>query len=536
MTRVTHSHHVTSLPAPETSHQRNPGSGRYEYLNKNYLASGNGRWSASALAVLALCAASTTSLMAQSGPNPLGYWHGTSGAVITSPDAIVAAIDSKEVNRQYLNDGTLVRDEQLSCKVRRTGPYYVLIAGISQATDGFSALQEAGNLYRDGYSLDDFAGRLMDALPARLASIVDAVRAADRAAFDQSFRDQDVLQMSLLGAEQGRPRVVMISFHASESPAGQVTMTSRSNACPGDCKASRNIYFLGLHQESEAFVRQHPEILNAASADRALQLIDMEYASHPDLVGGPATVVRVSPTGAAMEQVGACTDGLGLPRLESELDYTIAAVENITVQEDIAQYSRHGDILRSGALHASVRVNRGEEEYAWSGQNADQPSLPQPFCGGELATMMRVTRQVLAKGQLSLSAGALASGEPAIVMSFHSSEADRHWQLVIGSRTYPLAFDGRAWFSEATGKLVRIHWEATSLHLPSSAAIARIEWDETFAVNDIAGRPYLTPGSALYRVTYSQRADRTDWTETRFSDFRRYGSTANISFEQAAIR
>jgi hypothetical protein len=120
-------------------------------------------------------------------------------------------------------------------------------------------------------------------------------------------------------------------------------------------------------------------------------------------------------------------------------------------------------------------------------------------------------------------------------MAFHATEADRYWQLIIGSNTYPLAFDGTAWFSATTGMLERIRWEAANLRLPADSGITRIEWDETFAESDIAGRRFLTPDSALYRVTYAAKIQRTDWTETHFFDFQRYGSTQSVQFDEASI-
>ena len=45
-----------------------------------------------------------------------GYAHGTSETVITSSDEIVAAIDSKEVDREYLSDGTSVVENRAACR------------------------------------------------------------------------------------------------------------------------------------------------------------------------------------------------------------------------------------------------------------------------------------------------------------------------------------------------------------------------------------------------------------------------------------
>jgi hypothetical protein len=461
-----------------------------------------------------------------------GYGHGTAEAVITSSDAIVAAIDSKEVNREYLSDGTSVTQDRIACKVRQIGPYYVLIAGISRATDGFDALLEAKRWYRSDDSLDSFAERLAIALPKRLSPVMDTLRAASGVAFDESFRNQDVLQLTLLGAERNKPRVVMVTLHASQSGVGLVSIAARFSSCPGSCTDPHTVYLSGVHDEADRFLRNNPDEAREASTKNALRLIGLEYASHPDVVGGLASVVRVSSGGVVLEQAGACADDAGLPRLQDELDLAIAAVADVVVDEDVTQYSQRGQKLHSNAIHGKVRVIGGNEEYAWVGHDYQAGRPPEPWCGGELATMMRITRLELRRPQGALSSETLAPRETELVVAFHATAAERYWQLMVGSRTYPLAFDGRAWFSQATGKLTRIRWEATDLTLPAGAGITKIEWDETFSPIDIAGHSVLTPTAAIYRVSYSRNVDRSDWTETRFVDFRRFGATESVQFVQ----
>ena len=431
--------------------------------------------------------------------------HGTAAAILASRDAIVAAIDSKEVSRQFLSDGTRIHGERIACKARPAGPFYVLIAGVMRVTDGFDALQFASGIYREGDTLSEFAARLESDIPSRLAAALRSL--------PDAFADQEVLQIGLLGAEAGNPQAVIVTFEAD----GTAIHAHRHSG-------SEAVHLLGVHEESDRFLVAHPEAATDVTPARALQLIGLEYASQPDLVGGPATVLRVTAGGVELEEPGACVPDNPAPQLTAKLDDTIAAVENVVVNEDISQYSKRRGRLRSTAVHTTVRVLGGVEDYGWDGP------LPEPWCGGELSTMLRVTRNAIAAGRADFS-----TADNSLLMTFHATEPDRAWQLVIGGRTYPLAFDGTAWFSAATGKLERIRWEAANLRLPAESGITRIEWDERFAENDIAGRPLLTPDSALYRVTYAAKIQRTDWTETRFSDFRRYGSTQSVQFDEAAI-
>ncbi len=439
--------------------------------------------------------------------------HGTAVAILTSRDAVVAAIDSKEVSREFLSDGTRLQGERIACKAHPAGPFYLLIAGVTRVTDGFNAPQLASGVYREGDTLSEFAARLESDIPPRLEAAL-----ASLTEFDRSFVGKEVLQIGLLGTQDGNPRALIVAFEASQSEEGQIVIRARFRS------GAEAVHLLGVHEESDRFLIAHPQAAADVTAARALQLIGLEYASQPDLVGGPTTVLRVTGAGVEMEEPGACIPDNLAPRLTENLDDAISAVENVVVSEDISQYSKRRSRLRATAVHATVRVLSGVEDYGWNGR------LPEPWCGGELSTMLRVTRNAIAAGRAEFS-----NSDNSFVMTFHSSESDRAWQLVIGGRTYPLAFDGAAWFSAATGKLERIRWEAVNLRLPAESGIARIEWDESFGANDIAGQSFLTPESALYRVTYAAKIQRTDWTETHFSDFRRYGSTQSVQFDEAAI-
>lgn len=464
----------------------------------------------------------------------MGYGHGTAGAILTSPGVVVAAIDSKEVDREFLSDGTTVTETRLSCKARRAGPFIVLVAGISRASDGFNALQVAAGLYRGGDSLDDFAARLAAAIPERLTPIVSKLREADRAGFDRTFAHEDVLQLSVLGADGDTPRAVVVSFPVRLFSGGAVSVEGHRTGCPGDCRDRNTVYLMGVREAEEDYLYAHPEMAGDISAETALALIHLEYESQPAVAGGPETVIRVTGSGAAMEQGGVCPADSGVSGLEDSLDATIHAVENVVVHEDVAQYSQKGSSRKATGLAAEVRVVEGNEEYTWSGVARNR--LPQPWCGGELATMLRATLLAVERGEGSVTAATGGENDAAVEYSFHANGEDQYWQLMVGGATYPLAFEGRVWFSRTTGEVERIRWTSTALRLPASTGITQVEWDETFSGTEIAGVQMVTPRTAMYRVRYAESTQRTDWTETRFSEFRRYGSTATVQFAEAGIR
>lgn len=281
----------------------------YSYLTHNLRFAGAPprRWPWCVAIMAALCAIAASPLTERKRTSgDVGYSHGTSGAIITSPKTIVAAIDSKEVSRVFRGDGTSVSRDEFQCKATPLGPFYALVAGISRSSDGFDALRFAANLYRAGDTLDEVATRLASRLPERLATILNAVRSVNGAEFDRSFRDQDVLQMSLLGPDRARPRAVIVVFRASLSASGGVGIEARQSSCPGDCRNPETTYMLGIHDGAWSYPNGPGATTEDAGTPRAVQLIQVQYARHPEFVGGPPTVIRVTGAGATLDQAGVC--------------------------------------------------------------------------------------------------------------------------------------------------------------------------------------------------------------------------------------
>lgn len=234
------------------------------------------------------------------------FAHGTAVVVLRSPKALYAAVDSKEIDENYRN-GQLSVAEKLACKIRKVGPYYSIVAGIMRGTNGFDALQEAADAYKPGDDLEAVGESLRQSVPKTLAPMLTALLEQDPDGFQKNYGRYGALHLTLIGNEQKAPKVVVVEFRALTSAEGKVSVATRTMSCPGDCVAPNAGYFLGAHEAVEASVHDNPSVLIKPSELEVQRLIDLEYASRPDIVGGPVTMVKVSPSGSVVLHNGACT-------------------------------------------------------------------------------------------------------------------------------------------------------------------------------------------------------------------------------------
>ena len=235
-----------------------------------------------------------------------GVGYGTSIVVLRSPDVLLAGVDSKE-NYLLYRDGVSTLDERTVCKVGRPGPWYAMVAGVANGTNGFDALREAENAWRPGATLDALTAAIREAIPRRLTPLLQSLYDADNAGFLRHYRGQMVLQLLLVGVEDGTPQMRVVEF-LEAGVSGSVLLSTRTNICGRDCLSGRTAWFLGTHDRIDEFVRAHAGAIRHPDEHSLDRLMGLEYADRPDLVGGPVSVLKVTRTGGTMIRDGACSE------------------------------------------------------------------------------------------------------------------------------------------------------------------------------------------------------------------------------------
>jgi hypothetical protein len=236
----------------------------------------------------------------------LGFGYGTTVVVLRSSEVLLAAVDSKEIYRDY-QDGKAIVDERTSCKLTAAGPYYAIVAGLSHGTNGFDALKETAQAYQAGDSLGEMAIHAESSLPRLLVPLLRAIRDSDPADFAQRYRGQTVLQLTLMGRDNGSPRVVILEFIENEPAPDSLSLSTRSRSCPGDCPHPTSAYFLGTHDKIDEAVTRDITLIRRPDESRIEKLIHFEYIDRPDLVGGPLSMVKVGKSGGTILRPGACS-------------------------------------------------------------------------------------------------------------------------------------------------------------------------------------------------------------------------------------
>jgi hypothetical protein len=231
---------------------------------------------------------------------------------------------------------------------------------------------------------------------------------------------------------------------------------------------------------------------------------------------------------------------LKLAPLAADLDRRIAASRNVTFDQETRRYFRKGSGLHSDSFTASVRFVDGAEEYrAIRRNNRNYRSLHQlggPYIMGELTSVLTVTRGAFGHPGILVTTGVSDDCQPLIEVRFHVRAREMGWLLVVGSSTHALDFDGVALFSALNDRLLEIDWRAASPRLPLEYGIDTVSWTISFSVSLIAGAAVVVPVGSKYRVNYIAAAHRTEWVESTFLNYRRFGTTSDLTFAGECCR
>lgn len=228
---------------------------------------------------------------------------GTSVVIMRSPKVLWAAVDSKEVFRQYRDNGTVAVSEKNLCKATRIGDHYAVVAGIASATNGFDIIQTLRSLNRPGATLDDLVRAADAAVPAVLVNLLTSIEAIQPGVFEQAYRNRPALQIAFLGVEQRQPQA-RVTEYVAISDAGDIRVVPHTMSCPAVDRTCN--YFLGISDKIQASVRAEPKLLKTIGSEQVERLIRLEYADRPDVVGGPVTMISYTPSGLGEVREGAC--------------------------------------------------------------------------------------------------------------------------------------------------------------------------------------------------------------------------------------
>ena len=476
--------------------------------------------------------------------------HGTAEVILVAPGMVAASADSKEVETSYLADGATMANTHDVCKITRAGPAVAMTAGFVRANQ-FNALEYIRNSYQLGEPLHDFALRLLTAIPVSLGPALEAATRVGDTSLRKALKDGDALQVALVGIQDGQPGVDVLLFSAHPDGAGHLSIQSRERRCPGDCPDGHAAFFLGVHEAIDKAVAADPSLVATPSLKAVTALTSLEYASRPDLVGGPQSMVLADANGVSVANAGACspadiTEPPGalsrqidasdnpdaMKPFRDELDRRLDAATNLVCHQTIQRYSAAGSQVHQDTVDANLRIIDNREVYTDIRDNGktykNLVDIPGAWASGDMVTMLRVTKEAFKSGKVTLLTRVGVDGTRELGVRFNRDESAAVWSVFVSSAPYPMAFEGTAWFAVHNGVLRQIDWRTTGLIGPSRLNIEGVAWQVTFAIVEVSGQTFLAPSQAFYEVKYSPNIRRDDRTLSTFSDFRRFAGTARL--------
>ena len=225
----------------------------------------------------------------------------TTLVIIRTPDQVIIAADSLLV--WYGGD----RRPTLTCKLDTNEDVIFAIAGLTMESD-FDARKFVELVLNTPGTLEERALVLERVLRGPLLGMLTRIRHELPRQFAEQLESGFVLNVTIATVRNQVAQLEMRDFYAETTPDGEVRLRVVRVSCPRDCPRPTEVFGVG----ETAAMMQHlgtlPQ-LPTGLPGLAKQLVEIEIADRPALVGPPVDVLRVGvmvrPTMAAVEQPSA---------------------------------------------------------------------------------------------------------------------------------------------------------------------------------------------------------------------------------------
>jgi len=213
----------------------------------------------------------------------------TTLAIIRTGNEIILAADSLM---------TLYgRRPQLTCKIRRHGDVVFATAGLVVTRDGSLEFHDViTTILRRQLPWGQQADQVEEWLREPLLRALRRMERELPKEFEAQLRRSFVLHLSLAGVTDGTATLEMREFFVDRDTDGAPRLRVKRLSCPGSCPDATEVFGIGETDEMMRLVSELPG-LPLDVAGLAYQLVAKEIETHPEHVGPPVDVVRLSPGG-----------------------------------------------------------------------------------------------------------------------------------------------------------------------------------------------------------------------------------------------
>ena len=227
----------------------------------------------------------------------------TTLAIIRTPDQVIIAADSLLV--WYGGD----RRPQLTCKLDSHDDVIFAMAGlVMSAENDFDVHATVNLVLRTPGTLEERALVLERLIQGRLLGTLTRIRHELPNLFAQQLESGFVLNVTLASVRNRVAQLEMRDFYAETSPDGRLQLRVVRVSCPRDCPRQTEVFGVG---ETSAMMRHLGTLPHFPTGLPmfAEQLVEIEIAGRPALVGPPVDVVRAGDAGVEwLQRKPACVN------------------------------------------------------------------------------------------------------------------------------------------------------------------------------------------------------------------------------------
>ena len=215
----------------------------------------------------------------------------TTLAIIRTPDQVIIAADSLLV--WYGGD----RRPQLTCKIDTHDDVIFAVAGLVKSPENdYDANALVTLVLSTPGTLEERALVLERMIQGRILGTLTRIRHELPRLFAEQLESGFVLNVTLAAVRNHVAQLEMRDFYAETAPDGALQLRVVRVSCPRDCPQATEVFGVG---ETGAMM-QHLSSLPKFPAGLprlAAQLVEIEIADRPALVGPPVDVVRAGGAG-----------------------------------------------------------------------------------------------------------------------------------------------------------------------------------------------------------------------------------------------
>ena len=226
----------------------------------------------------------------------------TTLAIIRTPDQVIIAADSRRV--WHGSD----QRPQLTCKLGAHDDIIFAMAGLV-LENNFDARALVTSVLGTPGALEERALVLERLIRGPLLGMLTRIRHQMPRLFAEQLESGFVLNVTLAAVRDQVAQLEMRDFYAETAPDGGLRLRVVRVSCPRDCPRPTEVFGVGETAAMMQHLTSVPGLPPTGLPELAAQLVEVEIANRPGLVGPPVDVIRAGHAGVEwLRQKPACGD------------------------------------------------------------------------------------------------------------------------------------------------------------------------------------------------------------------------------------